>query len=444
MTQVQKQEMMIKDPIPGLILKLSIPTVISMLITSFYSLADTYFVGQVGTQATGAVGIVFPLMNLLQAFGFFFGHGSGNAISRKLGAGEEKEASEVASCGLFSSIFCGLLITVFGFILLRPLAVMLGATPTILPFALKYLRIILLGAPIMSASFVLNNQLRFQGNATFSMIGISSGAIVNVLLDPLLIIKLKLGVTGAAIATVGGQLVGMIVLFIGYNRANCVPIKFRFLKAMPAQIREIAAGGLPSLCRQGLMTVATITLNQMAGPFGDSAIAAMSVVARVVFFGTAVVIGCGQGFQPVCGYNYGAGNLKRVKEAFRFTVIITTVSMLVFSIIYFAFADELIALFRKDDSEVIRIGAFALRLQCLSLPLTGFITLNNMLFQTCKWTVPATVLAAARQGLFFIPAVILLTALFGLTGLQAAQAVSDALSFIMAFALYSKLIKLLS
>lgn len=442
MTQQEKQKMMLTEPIPRLIAKMAIPTIISMLITSVYNMADTYFVGKLDSNsATGAVGIVFPLMAIIQAIGFFFGHGSGNSISRHLGGNDTESAEVIASCGFFSAICAGLIIMVAGEVFLEPLAVMLGSTPTILPYAKEYLSIILLGAPYMTAAFVLNNQMRFQGNAVYSMVGIASGGILNMILDPILIFKLKMGVSGAALATVISQLVSFVLLLTGIKRAGCIPLKISHFRKFPSQIKEISRGGLPSLCRQGLASVAATCLNLSANPFGDAAIAAMTVVSRITMFANSAMIGFGQGFQPVCGFNFGARNRKRVEEAFWFSVKVITISLLIVGALGFVFSDGLISVFRRNDIEVIKIGSLALRLQCIVMPLNGWVIVNNMMFQTCGQTWPATLLASARQGVFFVPAVLILPLFFGLLGIQISQSVSDIATFFTALYMNKKYMK---
>lgn len=439
MTQQDRQRMMAEAPIPGLIARLAVPTIISMLITSFYNMADTFFVGRIGTSATAAVGVVFPLMSIIQAVGFLFGHGSGNSVSRCLGAKKFDEAERLASCGFFSALACGALILALGWTFLEPLSRILGSTDTILPYTKAYLWVILLGAPWMTASLVLNNLLRFQGSAFYGMIGITSGAILNIILDPIFIFVLNLGIAGAAWATILSQFVSFVLLLAGMKRANCIPLRARNMRSLPSVIGKIFGGGLPSLCRQGLGSLATVALNLAAKPYGDAAIAAMSIVQRITFFAGSMVIGFGQGFQPVCGYNYGAGKKDRVKEAFWFCVKTATAVLLVLGVLGFCFAGNLVAVFRKDDLEVIRIGTLALRLQCVTLPLTGWIILNNMLFQTIGRTLPASILAASRQGLFFLPIVLILPPIIGMTGIQSAQAVADAMAFVLALVLNRKL-----
>lgn len=440
-SQDKKFEMMTSAPIPGLIGRLAVPTIISMLITSFYNMADTYFVGKIGTSATAAVGIVFPVMSIIQALGFFFGHGSGNSVARKLGARDEKSAGELSSIGFFSALLCGLCISVLGILFLNPLAVALGSTPTILPYTKDYLRIILLGAPYMTAQLVLNNQLRFQGSAFFAMIGVTAGAVLNIILDPIFIFKLHMGISGAALATIISQFVSFLLLLIGSHAAHCIPIRISGLKNIPAHILTIAGGGLPSLFRQGLGSVAAIALNLAAGVFGDAAIAAMSVTSRITFFAASALIGFGQGFQPVCGFNYGAKRYDRVKEAFWFCCKAATGVLIALGVLGFIFAPDLVAVFRKNDAQVIRIGTLALQMQCITFPFTGWIILNNMLLQTIGKTIPATCLAAARQGIFFLPLIMILPLFFGITGIQLSQPLADVCGFLLAIVLNRSVMK---
>lgn len=399
-TPEDKFRMMTETPIPGLIGKLAIPTIISMLITSIYNMADTFFVGQIGTSATAAVGIVFPLMSIIQAIGFFFGHGSGNSISRKLGEKDTQEASLLAAAGFFLALLTGVCITVFGLIFLDPLAFLLGATSTSMEYVKDYLGIILLGAPWMTASLVLNNQLRFQGSALYSMVGISAGGILNMILDPVFIFVFKLGISGAAFATILSQFISFCLLLLGTLRGGNIRIRFSALQLSLERLKTIAGGGLPSLFRQGLGSISVVALNLVARPYGDAAIAAMSIVSRITFFAASALIGFGQGFQPVCGFNYGARRYDRVREAFWFCMKIAVILLTVFAVAGFIFAEPLITSFRRDDAEVIRTGIWALRLQCITFPLQSWIILNNMMLQTIGKTFKASLLAMSRQGLF--------------------------------------------
>ena len=442
--QEQKFHQMTEAPVGPLIMRLALPCIISMLVTAFYNMADTFFVGMLDSDsATGAVGVVFSLMAVIQAVGFFFGHGSGNYISRELGKQHYEEASNMAATGFFSALATGFVICLLGQLFLEPLAYLLGSTETILPYAKDYLRIILFGAPWMTSSLVLNNQLRFQGSAAYAMVGITTGAVLNIGLDPLLIFVFGMGVSGAALATIISQFISFCLLLIGCSRGGNLRIRISRIQLDPAYYVMIAQGGLPSLARQGLASVATICLNRAAGPFGDAAIAAMSVVQRIMMFGASAMIGFGQGFQPVCGFNYGAKLYGRVKEGFWFCVKTSFYFLLAVSTLGFLFAPRLIALFR-DSPEVIACGSAALRFQCVTFCFQAWVVMSNMMLQTIGRTVPATFLAMARQGIFFIPLVWILSAALGLLGIQMTQMVADILTLICSIPIQLKVLRELS
>ena len=440
----EKYKMMTEPPVGGLICRLAVPCIISMLVTTFYNMADTYFVGKLESNAaTGAVGVVFSMMAIIQAVGFFFGQGSGNYISREMGKKNYQEASNMAATGFYASLVTGAVICVLGQIFLKPLAYFLGSTETILPYTEEYLRVILLGAPWMTASLVLNNQLRFQGSAFYGMIGIASGAVLNIALDPILIFTCDLKVAGAGWATIISQFVSFCLLLIGCSRGSNIRIRLRNVKVKWFYFSMIIRGGLPSLARQGLASVSTICLNHAAGPFGDAAIAAMGVVQRLAMFGFSAMIGFGQGFQPVCGFNYGARLYGRVKQGFFFCFKYSTVFLLLLSIAGAVFAPQLVALFR-DDPDVITIGAAALRFQCLTFWFQGWVVMGQMMLQTMGRTGPATFLAMARQGIFFIPLVLVLSHFLGITGIQMTQMVSDLLTLGFAIPIQLKVLRELS
>lgn len=428
----QKFDRMTKTPIPRLIGELAVPTIISMLVTSFYNMADTFFVGKINTSATAAVGIVFPLMAMIQAFGFFCGHGSGNYISRQLGAHNFEDASKMSATGFVSAFVLGLGILVVGFLFTDPLLHIMGSTETILPYARSYMRIILIGAPYMTASLVLNNQLRFQGSAFYSMIGITTGAVLNIVLDPLFIFVLDMGVAGAALATIISQFVSFCLLIAGTFRGGNLRLNLRDFSPSLKYYQNIVKGGAPSLFRQGLGSFATVCLNLMAGPYGDAAIAAMSIVTRISQFAASVVIGFGQGFQPVCGFNYGAKLFKRVQEGFWFCVKFCTSVLLVAAVCGWIFSPNLIGIFLKTDPLVIEYGSQALRLQALTFPLVGWITIANMMLQTIGKTVKASLLAMSRQFLFFVPVILTLPGFLGILGVQLSQPIADFCSFLLA------------
>ena len=439
--QEKKYRQMTEPPVEKLICRLALPCIISMLVTSFYNMADTFFVGMLkDNAATGAVGVVFSMMAIIQAVGFFFGKGSGTFISRALGKKDYTAASHMAATGFYCALAMGLLICVLGQIFLESLAYLLGSTETILPHTKAYLQVILLGAPWMTASFVLNNQLRFQGGALYAMVGITTGAVLNIILDPIMIFTMGLGVAGAGWATIISQLVSFILLYIGCNRGSNIRIRVRNIRLKWHYFYMIFRGGLPSLARQCLASLATICLNNAARPFGDAVIAAMGVVQRISMFGASAMLGFGQGFQPVCGFNYGAGLHDRVKKGFWFCVRISACFLVVMGALGFVFADQLIALFR-DDPDVIRYGALALQFQCLSFPAQSWIVMSNMMEQSLNRTVSATFLSVARQGLFFIPLVLILSHYFGILGIQISQACADVLTLLFAVPIHIYVLK---
>lgn len=431
-----KLAQMTQTDVRKLICMLAVPTIISMLITTFYNMVDTFFVGQINASATGAVGVVYPMMAIIQACGFFFGHGSGNYISKMLGAGQRETAEKMASTGFFSALAFGFVILGVGTLFSKPLSYLLGSTETMQPYAEEYLRIILFGAPFMTSALVLNNQFRFQGNAFYAMMGIATGGVLNVVLDPLLMFGFQMGVSGAAAATVLSQFISFCILLRGTRLGGNIKISIRNVTLRGAYYLEILKGGAPSLCRQSLASVTTIALNNAVKAvvaFPDPAIAAMTVVTKITMFANSAVIGFGQGFQPVCGFNYGAGLYDRVKKGFYFAVKVTTGFLIVSASLLAVFAPQLVAFFCKDEPEiiaqVIEIGSKTLRLHCLSFPLIGWLTISNMMMQNIGKAFRASFLAMARQGLFFIPIVLLFSRCFGLFGVQISQPVADVCSF---------------
>ena len=428
-------EYMTAGSVPRTICELAVPTIISMLVTAIYNVADTYFVGRIDTQSTAAIGISFSAMSVVQAFGFFFGHGSGNYISRMLGARKTGHAETMATIGLFSSFAAGTVIAITGIIFLGPLCMALGSTETILPYAKEYLGIILIGTPFMAASLTLNNQIRFKGNAKYAMVGIISGALINIIMDPILIFGFDMGVRGAAIATISGQIIGFAALLFIDRRTGTFSVSFRAFKPTVRAYIEIIKGGLPSLLRQGLLSISTILLNVAAKEYGDSAIAGMAITTRIIYILNAIVIGLGQGYQPVCGFNYGAKLYGRVCEGFWFCVKAGTLFFLTCSVLGYIFAPEAVAIFRKEDAMVIEIGAEALRWQLIALPFGAFTLVSNMMLQTIRKAGRAALLASARQGLFFIPCILILPHLIGIRGVEMTQAIADILSFLLAMPL---------
>ncbi|MEI0478512.1 MATE family efflux transporter [Brachyspira pulli] len=439
--QNKKFKQLTESNVETLVIKLGIPTIISMLTTSFYNMADTFFVSKINTQSTAAVGIVFSMMAIIQAIGFFFGHGSGNYISLKLGAKETEEASKMAATGFLSAMIVGFIILVCGIVFIKPLAYMLGSTETILPYSISYMKYILIGAPYMTASLVLNNQLRLQGNAVFAMIGLITGAILNIILDPILIFHFDMGVKGAAIGTIISQFVGFCILLVGTNVWGTLPINIRDFSPSLQKYKAIVIGGFPSLCRQSISSFSTAFLNTASAPFGDAAIAAMSIVNRVAMFANSAIIGFGQGFQPVCGFNYGAKKYSRVIDAFYFCVKISTFVLLILAIIIYIYSSQIVHLFNDKDITLLDVANRALKYQALSLPLWGIITLSSMMLQTTRKTIRASILAIAKQGIFLVPIIYIFPKFLGITGIEIAQPFADLLTFILAVPLGYSMIK---
>lgn len=436
-TQALQYKKMTETPIPQLIVKLGIPTTVSMLITSVYNMADTYFVGEYGTSASGAIGVVFGLMAIIQAFGFMFGQGAGTICSQKLGAKNSESASEYASTGFCASVICGVLITVIGLIFFKPLMYLLGSTDTILPYAQKYAFFILIAAPFMCSSCVLNNVLRFEGRATFAMVGLAFGGILNIFGDWLLMSRYKMGIVGAGMATAISQCISFcILLSVFLSGKSSVKLSVKRASKKAGTLYEICKVGFPSLVRQGLTSVSTMLLNDCAGVYGDAAVAAMSIVNRICFFTFATSLGIGQGFQPVCAFNYGAKKYKRVIRAFYFTLILGEFLLGTAAIIGLQFSDELIAVFR-DDAAVIEIGALALSAQFIGQIFQPAAVCANMMFQSLRKSGIATFLSMLRNGLFFMPVLLIMSKSQGLIGVQLSQAIADVLTtlFALPFAL---------
>ena len=435
--QKKKQDQyyeMANAPISKIIPKLAVPTIISMLVTSIYNMADTFFVSQLGTSASGAVGIIFSAMAIIQALAFMIGMGTGNFIARMIGAGNRKLAEELASIAFFTGFGVGLVIAVIGNANIGQLVRMLGSTETIAPYAEAYASYIFVAAPFMICSFIMNNLLRFQGKALFAMVGITTGGVLNMVLDPIFIFGLDMGTAGAALATGLSQFISFcILLFMCNSREECISIHPKKFKPTLAIYGEIIHGGLPSLGRQGIASIATIIMNTMAQPYGDAAIAAMSIVNRFMMFVGSAMIGFGQGYQPVCSYCFGARLYDRVKKACVYCVKVSTIFLLAVSVIGLIFSGNIIQMFRKDDLEVIRIGTLALRLQLLTMPLQGLVVMGgNMTPQSIGYGIRATIVSTARQGWLLIPILLSTVPVFGVLGIQMAQPIADVGTFILA------------
>lgn len=424
-------EKMTTWPVSKLVITLGIPTTISMLVTNIYNMADTYFVGELGNSASGAVGVVFALMAIIQAVGFMLGQGAGSIIARRLGEKDVKSAGVLASLSFFSSLAAGTVMGILGLFFVDPLMELLGSTDTVLPYARDYGRYILAVMPLMMASFVLNNILRFEGKAYLAMIGLTIGGLLNIIGDPIFIFYFHMGIKGAGLSTAISQCISFLILLsmflLGKTQSK---LSLSSVKGGMSQLILIMKTGLPSLVRQGMTSLSTMVLNDLAGNFGDPALAAMSIVGRISFFIFAVALGIGQGFQPVSAFNYGAGKYKRVRKAFYFTTVMGEILLGTFAVIGLICSGRLIGIFR-DDAMVIGIGTVALRFQLAALFFHPMTVCATMLFQTIGRHKTATFLSLLRSGLCFIPLIILLANWLGLLGIQMAQAVADVITFVV-------------
>ena len=429
----EKRREMLERPVVPLILSLAAPAIFANIVTSLYNLADTFFVGQMGsTSASAAVGVSFVTMTTIQAMGFYFAQGTGNPMSRYLGAGDTEKACVFVNMGLAATLCFGTFIALVGHLFLDQLCYLGGATETILPYARAYISTILFGAPFIASCFLLNMQLRFQGESFYSMLAMVAGAVLNTILTPLFIFPLGLGIRGSALATVVSEAASFFILLYQMNRAGITPLSPRYLRRPTlALLREINNGGVPSFARQVMLGVATSLLNNAAAPFGDAAIAGIAVVQRITGIGNFFQIGIGQGFQPIVGYNLGAKRFARIREGFFAAIKMSLLSVSCISVVTFVWAPQLIALFR-DDPEVVRIATLTLRLCSVTLPFTGFAMITNFLLQTSGKMWRATILGSARLGLVLAPVVLVLPPLLGLLGVQIAQPVTDVITSLIA------------
>ena len=424
-------EKMTQTPVPKLILGLAAPTILSMLITSIYNLADTFFVGQLSTSASGAVGVVSSLMAIIQALGFMLGHGAGGIISRSLGSQDTHAATKFASTSFFTALTFGAVLAVLGLAALPDFMMLLGSTDTILPHACAYARPILIAAPLMMSSLVMNNILRYEGKASFAMIGLVTGGVLNIVLDPVFIFGLGMGTGGAGTATALSQSISFCILLSMFLRGKTVS-QFR-ITAVTREARDfgrILLGGAPSFGRQGLNSIGGMLLNLAARGYGDAAVAGMSIVSRIFMFIISVAIGVGQGLQPVASFNYGARKYPRVRQAAIFTIEAAFCMLVVLVGLCWVNGDVLIRLFR-DDPAVTAVALPAFHYQCLAMLLHPIIVVANMTFQSVGASGRATFLACCRQGVFFIPLILILPRTHGLFGVEICQPIADVLTFLV-------------
>lgn len=440
---MSQYDKMTKTPVEKLIILLSIPTIISMLVTNIYNLVDTAFVGKLGNSASGAVGIVFGFMAILQAIGFLFGQGAGSIISRKLGSKDIEAASQVASTGFFTAFVLAVIVSAVSFVFLDSIIIFLGSTSTIAPYAKTYISFILITAPFMVTTFTLNNILRYEGKAMLGMIGLLSGAVLNIGGDAIFMFGLKMEIAGAGLSTAISQVVSFSILLSSFIRGKTqTKISVKKIQFKWSMYGEILGTGLPSLLRQGLNSICTILLNSRAAFYGDTAVAAMSIVSRVFFFIFSISVGVGQGFQPVSGFNYGAKKFSRIRKAYRFTFILSEILMLILGTIVFFNAQNFVKIFR-DDPTVIAIATRSLKLHCGAILFLPPCMVTEMLYQSTGRKLGAALLSSMRSGLILIPTLVLLSYFRGLRGIQEAQPLTFVLSLlptmIFAYTFFKKL-----
>lgn len=426
----QTYRKMTEEPVGPLVLKLGVPTMLSMLVTALYNTASTYYVSYLGTSAVGAMGVIFALQTIIQAIGIMIGQGCASQTSRLLGAKAYVHANTLASSGLFLSLLFSTVFALTALVFLTGLLTWMGATSTILPYAVTYAQIILLACPFMAASYTLNNLLRSEGLAVVGMIGLGIGGILNIAVCPVFIFVFDWGIAGAAWATALCQALSFAILFAHYLRGKgTMQMHWAFISKDWSIYGSIFKNGMPSLTRNGLGAVAASVLNLMAGQYGDAGVAAMSIVGRVMMITNAFLIGLGQGFQPVLGYNWGAKLFTRVKGALDATITIGTVMMVCLGLFGFIFAREVVGFFEVNDPEVMAIGVLALKLQCAVAFVVPVNAIGNMAYQVLGRAAIGTFLAATRQGLFFLPFIVILPDQIGLLGVQCAQPLAELCAF---------------
>ena len=433
-SQEARRMMLLNDPIPRVIPKMAVPTIVAFLITSIYSLADTYFVSSLGTNATAAVSVNASLDQMIMMCGSMLAMGANSYIARLLGEGNEKKASQVLSTSFFAAFAIGALLLVFGSIFMVPMVRMLGATPTCEQYSIDYATYILLAAPFMASNFVMNQCLRSEGSATLSMVGLGFGGILNIILDPIFIFGLDMGVAGASLATAISKLVSFGILIFPYvTRRSLLHLSIRNFKPTKDIVSKVVSVGSSSMFRNGLNVVSAIMLNNIAGGISDSVLAAVGVSNKIMMFPFCIILGFGNGFQPVAGFNWGAKRFDRVEESYKFSARVSFIGSLIMAVIIALFCDKLIILFAGTDMEMRRIGAFCILAQCIALPIHAWVAIVNMFCVGLGNAKGAMVLATSRQGSCFIPIVHLMALLFGAYGVASVQALADVLSMGLAF-----------
>lgn len=431
--QEQRRLMMLNEPVSRVIPKMAVPTIVAFLINSVYSLADTYFVSSLGTNATAAVSVNASLDQLIMMCGSMLAMGANSYIARLLGSGKDQKASQVLSTSFFLAAALGLCLAVFGNIFMTPMVRLLGATATCEAYAIDYATYVLLAAPFMAANFVMNQCLRSEGSATLSMIGMGFGGILNCILDPIFIFIFDMGVAGASLATAISKWVSFAILVFPYlTRRSLLHLSIRNFHPSKDIIVKVVSVGSSSMFRSGLSVLASILLNNLAGGISDSVLAAIGVCNKIAMFPFAIILGFGNGFQPVAGFNWGARRYDRVTESYRFSSKVAIGGSVIMGLVLGVFAKPIIQVFAGTDPEMQEIGVLCIRLQSLALPIHAWVTIVNMLCVGLGNARGALLLSTARQGSCFLPILYPLTWLFGAYGLASVQGVADLLSMVLA------------
>ena len=443
-SQEQRRTMLLNEPVSRVIPKMAIPTIVAFLINSIYSLADTYFVSNLGTNATAAVSVNASLDQLIMMCGSMVAMGANSYIARLLGEGDEKKASQVLSTSFFAAFFMGALLLVFGNLFMTPMVRLLGATPTCEAYAIDYATYVLLAAPFMASNFVMNQCLRSEGSATLSMVGMGIGGILNIILDPIFIFTFNMGVAGASLATAISKWVSFAILIFPYiTKRSLLHLSIKNFHPTVDIITKVVSVGSSSLFRNGLNVVSAILLNRIAGGISDSVLAAVGVTNKIMMFPFCIILGFGNGFQPVAGFNWGAKRYDRVQESYKFSSRVSLIGSTIMAVLIAVFCDQLIVLFAGSDEYMRRIGGFCIFAQCIALPIHAWVAMVNMLCVGLGNAKGAFWLATARQGTCFIPILFPLAWAFGEYGIASVQAAADVLSIALAIPIAAKMLKLI-
>lgn len=436
-----RRQKILSEPLLPLIVKMSVPTIVGMLIMVIYNLTDTFFVGLLNDKSmTAAIGVVFSFVSIIQAIGFWFGYGSGNIMSKKIGEQDEEEAIIISSIGIVFSIISGFLIAIISWIFISDLTKFIGgnASVNLFKFTNQYLKVIIISVPFSLYSITIYNQLRLCGNVKDGMIGLLLGMFSNMILDSVFMFIFKFGFVGAGYATLTGQIIACIALTMLAKGNGNIPVSLKNVKCSKERIYHILVGGMPNFSRQAITSVSLILLNRVAANFGDSIIAALTVSSRIVTIAYMIMIGWGQGFQPICAMNYGAKKYGRVRSAFNLTVVVGTIFLIISAVVLYIFSEHFVIGMSKD-SEVIFIGVQILRMQCITIPLLAYYAISSMLMQNIGKYFCSLIISISRQGIFYIPLLYLLTNLYGKFGIYLLQPISDVLSFALAVFIVCKM-----